>query len=219
MATGEVGTAVPVYERLLDLDGEWAMREGSRHFEEKSAVQETLRKITRRLSDLGIPYAVAGGMALFKHGFRRFTEDVDLLVTRDSLKAIHEKLEGLGYVPPFTGSKHLRDTEYGVRVEFLVAGEYPGDGKPKPIAFPDPAEAGVERDGMTILSLPRLVELKLASGMTGGIMRMKDFTDVIALINDLDLPAAFADQLNPYVRDKYAELWTGVRDSPAGPGS
>jgi len=217
MATGEVGTAVPVYERLLDLDGEWAMREGSRHFEEKSAVQETLRKITRRLNDLGIPYAVAGGMALFKHGFRRFTEDVDLLVTRDSLKAIHEKLEGLGYVPPFTGSKHLRDTEYGVRVEFLVAGEYPGDGKPKPIAFPDPAEAGVERDGMTILSLPRLVELKLASGMTGGIMRMKDFTDVIALINDLDLPADFADQLNPYVRDKYAELWIGVRDSPAGP--
>ena len=51
---------------------------------------------------------------------------------------------GLGYIPPFTGSKNLRDTEHGVRIEFLIAGEFPGDGKPKPVAFPDPAEAGVE---------------------------------------------------------------------------
>jgi hypothetical protein len=28
--------------------------------------------------------------------------------------------------------------ETGVCVEFVVAGEYPGDGKPKPVAFPDP---------------------------------------------------------------------------------
>ena len=80
-------------------------------------------------------------MALFRHGFRRFTEDVDILVTREGLKTIHEQLEGLGYVPPFTGSKNLRDTESGVRIEFLIAGEFPGDGKPKPVAFPDPAES------------------------------------------------------------------------------
>ena len=80
-----------------------------------------------------------------KHGFRRFTEDVDILVTRDGLKAIHAHLEGLGYVPPFTGSKNLRDTEHGVRIEFLIAGEFPGDGKPKPVAFPGP-RAGRCRD-------------------------------------------------------------------------
>ena len=34
--------------------------------------------------------------------------DVDILVTREGLKTIHERLEGLGYVPPFTGSKNLR---------------------------------------------------------------------------------------------------------------
>ena len=214
MATGGVGAAVPVYERLLDLDGEWAMSEGSRHFEGKSAVQEVLRKITRRLGDLGVPYAVAGGMALFTHGYRRFTDDVDLLVTREGLKTIHEKLEGLGYLPPFEGSKQLRDTEYGVRVEFLVAGEYPGDGKPKPVAFPDPAAAGVERDGMMILSLPSLVELKLASGMTNP-GRLKDLGDVQEVIRTFDLPADFAEQLNPFVRAKYAEVWAAVRDNPA----
>jgi Uncharacterised nucleotidyltransferase len=212
-----LGVVFPVYEKQLDRDGRWALSEGSRHFEEKSAVQDALRRIARRLEELGIPYAVSGGMALFKHGFRRFTEDVDVLVTRDGLKAIHAHLEGLGYVPPFNGSKNLRDTEHGVRIEFLIAGEFPGDGKPKPVAFPEPDQAGVVIDGIHYLSLPKLVELKLASGMTGGIHRMKDFTDVIQLIESLHLPAEFTENLNPYVRDKYLEFWQGIRDSPVGP--
>jgi hypothetical protein len=212
-----LGTIVPAYEKRLDRDGRWALSEGSRHFEEKGAVQDALHRIARRLEELGIPYAVSGGMALFKHGFRRFTEYVDILVTRDGLKAIHAHLEGLGYVPPFNGSKNLRDTEHGVRIEFLIAGEFPGDGKPKPVAFPDPDQAAVVIDGIHYLSLPKLVELKLASGMTGGIHRMKDFTDAIALIEALGLSADFADQLNPYVRDKYLEFWQGIRDSPVGP--
>jgi hypothetical protein len=205
------------YEQLLDQDKRWALSEGSRHFEGKSAVQDTLHKIACRLDNLGIPYAIAGGMALFRHGFRRFTEDVDILVTREGLKVIHEKLEGLGYLPPFAGSKNLRDTEHGVRIEFLVAGEYPGDGKPKPVAFPDPAEARVEFEGVSYLSLPKLIELKLASGMTGGVSRLKDFADVVALIQEIDLPAEFAESLNPYVRARYLELWNGIRESPPGP--
>src|SRR5882757_3358395 len=102
---------VPIYEELLNRDPRWALSEGSRHFEEDSAVFKALHNITSRLKALGIPYAVVGGMALFRHGLRRFTEDVDLLVTKNDLKVIHEKLEGLGYLPPFTNSKHLRDTQ------------------------------------------------------------------------------------------------------------
>lgn len=198
------------YERLLDQDRSWALNEGSRHFEGKSAVQEALRKITRRLEDLGISYAVAGGMALFQHGFRRFTEDVDILVTPEGLKQIHAHLEGRGYVPPFTRSKNLRDTELGVRIEFLVAGQYPGDGKPKPVAFPDPAEVGVEIEGIRFLSLPALIELKLASGMTNPD-RMKDLTDVLELIKLLGLPRELGSGLNAFVRDKYFELWDSTR--------
>jgi hypothetical protein len=193
------------------------MDEGDRHFQHDSLVFKTLRKIARRLEDIRVPYAVAGGMSLEAHGFRRLTVDVDILVTREGLKTIHQKLEGLGYVPPFTGSKNLRDTEYGVRIEFLIAGEFPGDGKPKPVAFPDPAMAGVEIGGIRFLALPMLVEMKLASGMTGGISRMKDLTDVVELIKAIGLSAEFADELNPYVRDKYLELWRGIRESPPGP--
>src|SRR5437763_6856256 len=147
------------------------------HFEKESAVHKALFKITKRLSDLGIPYAVVGGMALFFHGYRRFTEDVDLLVTREGLRKVHESLEGRGYLPPFTGSKHLRDTDTGVRVEFLTTGDYPGDGKPKPVAFPDPAGVNVEMEGIRILQLLPLLELKLASGMTNP-RRGHDLVDV-----------------------------------------
>jgi hypothetical protein len=197
------------YEQLLNLNPGWALQEGSMHFEKESSVHHALRKIVRRLEELGVPYAIVGDMAMFLHGYRRFTEDVHLLVTREGLAQIHERLEGRGYIAPFAGSKQLRDAENGVRIEFLVTGEYPGDGKPKPIAFPDPASVSIEIDGVHCLELTRLLELKLASGMTNP-GRLKDLADVQELIRVLNLSAALAEQLNPFVRDKYMELWTAT---------
>lgn len=152
------------YTQRMNADINWALREGGMFFQNESEVQKSLRRITSRLNDLGIDYAVVGGMALFLHGFRRFTEDVDILVTREGLAKIHEKLEGSGYRPPFAGSKNLRDTENGVRIEFLIAGEFPGDGKPKPVAFPEPLNAAMERDGVRFLNAASIIELKIASG-------------------------------------------------------
>jgi len=194
------------YEEQLNRDTRWAFQEGSMHFEKTSAVHQSLVRIAKRLHELGIPYAVVGGMALFFHGLRRFTEDVDILVTPGDLRTIHDRLEGLGYVPPFPGSKHLRDAETGVRIEFLTTGDYPGDGKEKPVAFPDPRDVAVELDGIRFLSLPRLIELKLASGMSNP-KRGQDLIDVQRLIEELHLPADFAVQLDSYVQDKFRELW------------
>jgi hypothetical protein len=199
------------YEQQLDRDRRWALLEGSMHFEKESAVHKTLQRIARKLTELRIPYAIAGGMALFFHGFRRFTEDVDILVTREGLASIHEHLEGRGYLPPFAGSKNLRDADTGVRIEFLVAGEYPGDGKPKPVAFPDPAGVSAEIGGVSILQLPTLLQLKLASGMTEP-GRLKDLADVQELIVTLRLSEDVADSLDRFVRDQYRELWRAVRD-------
>ena len=211
-----VGTTAHVddYERRLAADWRFALSEGSRFFEGRSEVQDALLKITKRLDELGVAYALAGGLALLFYGLRRFTEDVDLLVSPEGLKTIHERLDGLGYLPPFAGSKQLRDVEHRVRIEFLVAGDFPGDGLPKPVAFPDPAEVAVDRDGIKVLDLATLIELKLASGMTGGIGRAKDFTDVSTLIGIHGLPASFADELNPYVRDRFLEVWNEVQARP-----
>ena len=198
-----------IYEQLLDEDAMWALREGSMHFENESAVHRTLLKITRRLDELGISYAIAGGMALFFHGYRRFTEDVDVLVSPEGLAEIHRRLDGLGYVPPFDGSRNLRDTESGVRIEFIVTGQYPGDGKPKPVAFPDPEGAGIEVEGVRLIRLETLVELKLASGAAPG--RLRDLADVLELIRILRLPADFRGRLDASVQERYDELWSDVQ--------
>lgn len=200
------------YEDVIRRGGETALLELQRFFMGEDKVHQALHRIASRLDELGIPYAVAGGMALNAHGFRRATVDVDVLVTSEGLQRVHEALEGLGYVPPFAGSKNLRDAESSVRIEFLVTGQFPGDGKPKPVAFPDPAAVGTVIDGIRYLNLPTLIELKLASGMTNA-GRLKDLGDVQELIRNLKLEREFAGQLNPYVGAKYTELWDAVATS------
>jgi len=197
------------FEELMRRGGNAAIKEASRFLMGEGPVHQSLQKIAKRLETLGIPYAVVGGLAIAAHGATRMTDDVDVLVDPEGLKATHEALEGLGYVAPFRGSKQLRDTETSVRIEFLVTGQYPGDGKPKPIAFPDPRKVAVEIDGIRYVGLPTLVELKLASGMTNS-GRFRDLGDVQELIRALKLPRDFGSQLNPYVRPKFEELWDGV---------
>ncbi len=204
--------AVVPYEQRLNENRRWALMEGSMHFEKESAVFRTMLEVAKRLNGLEIPYAVCGGMALFQHGYRRFTEDVDILVTKAGLKLLHENLEGLGYLPPFQGSKNLRDTQTGVRIEFLVTGGYPGDGKPKPVSFPDPATVGIDIDGVTCLQLATLVELKLASGTAD--WRLKDLADVQEMIREFSLSEDFSTQLDASVRDSYHRLWTQVKSRP-----
>jgi hypothetical protein len=201
-----VGAQAPTYEQLMSQDLELAMNQSSLFFEGLGKVQETLRRIVKKLDELGIPYAVVGGMALVAHGFRRYTEDVDILVTREGLQRVHAGLEGRGYIPPFTGSKQLRDADTHVKIEFLTTGGFPGDGKEKPIAFPDPEAVVEERNGVKYVRLTTLLELKLASGMTA-IDRVKDLGDVQELIRALRLPKSFGEQLHPYVRGKFEELW------------
>jgi len=152
-------------------------------------------------------------MALVVHGYDRTTVDIDVLVTAQGLEKIHDRLIGLGYRPAFEGSrKQLRDTERGVRVEFLVAGDFPGDGRPKPVAFPDPASCSIEVGGIRYVDLTTLLQLKLASGLSSP-GRLKDLADVQELIRARDLPLEMRDQLDPYVRDKFTELWEGARSA------
>ena len=182
------------------------------HFDKNNSVFRSLERITKRLDGIGVAYAICGGMALFQHGYRRFTEDVDLLVTRESLQLIHEKLEGLGYLPPFAGSKNLRDTDTGVKIEFLVTGDYPGDGLPKPVAFPDPKDVVEMIDGIPCLRLSTLIELKLTSGMAA--WRLKDLADVQEMIRVLNLPLEMSEQLNPYIAQSYRDQWVAVHAAP-----
>lgn len=204
-------TVVP-YEQRLNADTHLALLEGSMHFEKGSKVHDALQRITRRLDSLNVSYALVGGMALFLHGYRRTTDDVDILVTKEGLALIHEKLEGSGYLPLFEGSKHLRDTDNGVKIEFLTTGSFPGDGKEKPVSFPDPAIVFTVIDGIKVVNLVTLVQLKLASGTAPG--RLKDLADVQELIRVMSLSEEFAELLDASVREQYRKLWADIQQTP-----
>jgi hypothetical protein len=139
------------------------------------------------------------------------TVGVDILISKQGLKFFKDEWLGNGFVEKFPGSQGLRDTETGVPIDFLIAGEFPGDGRPKPIQFPEPAS--IPKDGpYRLLDLRTLVELKLASGLTAPD-RLVDLADVLALIRANGLPDAFADTLDPYVRAKFLELWRAAQTS------
>jgi hypothetical protein len=103
----------------------------------------------------------------------------------------------------------MRDTELNVKIDILITGDYPGDGKPKPVRFPAP-DVAVRGDGVMLLPLNLLVELKLASGLTN-TDRMKDLADVQELIRAAKLPLELGDELNPMVQAKYAEIWHATK--------
>ena len=204
------------FEEVMRQGGANAIKHVGRFATGEDSVHDTLNRLVRRLEELRVPYAIVGGMALAIHGFVRATVDVDVLVTPEGLKLIHASLDGLGYLPVFQKSMHLRDTLTGVRIEFLTTGGYPGDGKPKPIAFPDPATCAVEIDGARYLQLSTLIELKLASGMSAP-HRAKDIGDVVSLIQELNLSADYASGLHSYVREKYVELWRAIEADRTNP--
>ena len=58
--------------------------------------------------------------------------------------------------------------------------------------------------------MEKLVELKLASGMTAPD-RLKDLADVQELIKVRGLSSGFGKTLNPYVREKFLELLEAVQ--------
>src|SRR5689334_11665642 len=187
--------------------------EGLRYFVGEGTINKTLARLAIDLEQRGIDYMVIGAIALLAHGYPRFTEDIDLVMTSEGLQKFHDELVGLGYTPAFSGAKkRLRSTTDGVLIEVMTTGEFPGDGKPKPISMPRPDEASIEIDGINFVTLEKLIELKLASGISASD-RLKDLADVQELIKIKRLDTDFALKLDPYVRAKYLELEAAVRTS------
>jgi hypothetical protein len=74
------------------------------------------------------------------------------------------------------------------------------------VRVPSPGQAGIDAGRFRVLDLKHFLELKLASGMTAP-HRLQDLADVLRLIGVAGLPRELAEELDPYVREKYDELW------------
>lgn len=180
-------------------------------FMQQSPVHDTMRRLAKAMNELRIPFAIAGAMAANAHGHKRTTDDVDILIRREDLQRFKDRYSGLGWVDKFEGSKNFRDATNNVSVDALIVGNYPGDGLPKPIAFPPPETVSwMNPEGLPFISLEALIELKLASGMTAK-HRMQDMADVIQLIRVNQLPTSYVEKLNPYVAAAFNDLWQSAQ--------
>ena len=197
---------VPDQAREVAEQYEHTLQYASAFFMGEADSQKAARRLSARLRELGIPHAIAGGLAVGAHGHKRVTVDVDVILTAEGLAEFKRTSLGLGWVERFKGSKGMRDTQHNVPIDVSVAGEYPGDGKPKSVCFPDPSDLNLTDAATPVVPLATLLELKIASGISAP-HRLRDLADVLDLIRCNDLSREYGRQLDPYVREKFDELW------------
>jgi hypothetical protein len=137
--------------------------------------------LDRVLTALNCESALAGGWAVWRHGYvGRVTQDIDIALPADRIEEFLRVASVSGFealaAPPGRWPKALhKDT--GVQVDILPEGGRPGTpSRPAPTTIPHPRLLGGVAGSLHYVSLPRLVELKLAAG------RARDESDVVELV-------------------------------------
>lgn len=175
------------------------LKEIDMFFQKRDPVHQTMRRTAKRLERAGIPYAIMDDMALNAHHYERTTKDVDFLLTREGLDSFCQRFVGKYYERVEGRPRRFTDRKNGVTVDILVTGRYPGNGKPGPIAFPDPQAISETIDKHSVVDLPTLVQLKLAA------RRWRDFADVVELIRFNNLDESFLKQMHPSIHQDFIE--------------
>lgn len=166
----------------------------------------------RVLAHANVPHSVCGGVAVCLHGYQRNTTDLDLIVRRSDSPAIRTALTEVG----LTWNEEQAEfrSVSGVAVQLLYSGDRAGH--KSEIVLPEPeGDFNVEVvEGLPVLRLSKLIEIKIACG-TGNIRRThKDLADVVELIAIRKLDGTFARFLHKSVRQTFREL---VRNSQGQP--
>ncbi len=171
---------------------------------DNESLWDTAAQCHRLLTEAKIAYSVCGGVAVCLHGYQRNTVDLDLVVRSEDSDRVREALVNAG----LTWDSHAKEfrTEAGVAVQFLISGESAGRGQE--VKVPEPmGDDNVEViEGLTVLRLSRLVEMKLASGSANVRRTHRDFADVVELIVIRNLDGSFARFLHKSLRKTFREL-------------
>ena len=140
-------------------------------------VREAAVRTADQLNQLGIRYALAGGLAVVAHGYIRATSDVDFLVGE-------EAFEHQGSLVAFKAGVPIEVD--GVRIDYL-----------SPIALGRQLEEVLDQpsmsEGLAIVPVEVLIYMKLVA------KRRKDLVDVIELVK----AGADVNRVRVYV-EKYA---------------
>lgn len=165
---------------------------------------QTAAKCRDLLADAGVPHAVVGGVAVCLHGYQRNTIDLDVLIRSEDAAAVRRTLTEAGFI--WKEDCHEFVGPDGVPVQFLYAGDRAGSGSL--VSLPDPSRPTVvtNKEGLLVLSLAKLIEVKLACGESNLRRTHKDFADVVELISVNQLGQSFARFLHKSLRRTFREL-------------
>ena len=138
-------------------------------------------RVLNALKDLsrkeGIPIAIIGGMAAIKHGYKRYTHDVDMVIARQHLDTIIRVAPRYGIKIIWHDPQGWHKFQYeDVRIEVVPEGGKPR--KDAPTTIPSPQQLGVS-EGSDYASLEGWTETKLASG------RRQDQADIVQVLKKI----------------------------------
>lgn len=175
---------------------------------------ETLWDVAARchelLTEAGIAYSVCGGVAVCLHGYQRNTTDLDLVIRSGDSDAVRRVLTEAGYA--WDSEQAEFRTANGIAIQFLIAGQKAGKGTEVPVSEPI-GDMNVEQiEGLSVVRLSRLIDMKIACGMSNLRRTHKDFADVVELIVVRNLDGSFARFLHRSLRPTFREL---VRNAKA----
>jgi hypothetical protein len=160
-------------------------------------IERTLLKAVKVLALFRIPHYVCGGVAVQEQGYPRLTVDVDLIVPDVELARDKLCMNGFRENP---GSKMtITDRETKVEVDLVPGGKKVDPG---PLTLPMPTNVS---DEPQLLTLEQLISSKLSTYIGVGIRRLRDYSDVVELIQANHLPREFG--VDPKVRDLYCQTW------------
>lgn len=164
----------------------------------------TAAQCHRILADAKIPHSVCGGVAVCLHGYQRNTVDLDIIIEPERAADVTHVLEEAGL--KWDASMKEFHTSSGIAVQFLMTGDRAGSGSEVRLPVPE-GDLNVEViDGLPVLRLSRLIEIKIACG-SGNVRRThKDFADVVELIAIRHLDGSFAQYLHKSVRSTFRKL-------------
>lgn len=159
-----------------------------------------IRDIERMLVATGQTAVVAGGWAVWHHGYvGRVTQDVDLVVSADGSIELLRNAPLFGFrvlISPSGRWPKLVHLETRIDVDFLPELEYPGTPSHRaPIPIGHPKDYAAEAGSLAFIGLPPLFELKI------GAHRAKDIADLIELMKSN--PSSL-DEIERYLAIKHA---------------
>jgi len=149
-----------------------------------------VKAVDHLLQVLDCAAVLGGGWAVWRLGFLgRITQDIDIILPADRIDEFMRLAALSGFevlAQPEGRWPKVRHKDTDIKVDILPEGGRPGTpGRPAPTVIPHPSALGASPGGLRYVSLPALVQLKLAAG------RARDEADVVELVR------ANPDQVDP----------------------